>query len=103
MFFPMAEEIDMYESNGMQKDEINSVAEFIIHYAFNIIPSIPLDEDGDDQNFINTNNSYNYTIVSFCDYYLLSPGYIISQKTAYYNYHLPLIVEELFSPPPEIV
>jgi hypothetical protein len=102
MFFPLAEENDIYDIHGKQVDEINSVAEFLIHYAFNIIPLIPLDEDSDEQKFINTNISPNYTSVNFLDFCLLHINERLLEKVDLYNYHLPLTVEELFSPPPEI-
>ena len=102
MFVPLTKEHDMYDINGIQLDEINTVAEYVFHTVFDIIPLTPLDEDGDEQKFLNSINPSSYTIVNFFDFQMLPIAENESDKMDLYNDLLSLIVEELFSPPPEI-
>lgn len=61
MFFPMIDEKDQYELNGMRKDDINSLVEFIDQILLGHRDSTPEDEDDDHVHYYHV-RSVNYYI-----------------------------------------
>ena len=82
MFIPHLDERDIYDNNGRQMDDINTVAEYIDQVLLDHPDNIPEDEDDDSaQNFS----------ADHIDYYCQQP-YAVIDLTA-----LPKILPQLFA------
>lgn len=58
MFFPMVDEDDQYdEVTGLQKDDINSLAEYIYQVILGHKDTTPEDEDDDQAHFYHIKNA----------------------------------------------
>lgn len=66
MFFPMVDETDAYEKSGKQKDDINSLAEYIYQVLLGHRDSTPEDEDDDQAHFYQLKSGISYSIVTAC-------------------------------------
>lgn len=66
MFFPMVDETDVYEQPGQQKDDINSLAEYIYQILLGHRDSTPEDEDDDQAHFYQLKAPISYSITEQC-------------------------------------
>jgi hypothetical protein len=60
MFFPMIDEEDVYECNGKQRDDINSLVEFVNQVLLGNRDSTPEDEDDDQVHFYHIKSAHYY-------------------------------------------
>lgn len=67
MFFPMIDEVDTYERSGKQKDDINSLAEYIYQVLLGHRDSTPEDEDDDQAHYYQLKSSARYIV---CDCFI---------------------------------
>lgn len=104
MFLPQVAEQDIYDANGQQEDDINTVAEYVYQVILGHHDNTPEDEDDDSgQNFHLIN------IVNYC----YEPFFVDVDTTAVvsadkkhfisFNVQLiPAVSFEILSPPPDI-
>lgn len=64
MFFPMVDETDIYEKSGVQRDDINSLAEYIYQVLLGHRDSTPEDEDDDQAHFYQLKSGISYSVTS---------------------------------------
>lgn len=106
MFFPMVDEDDQYdEVTGLQKDDINSLAEYIYQIILGHKDTTPEDEDDDQAHFYHIKNAPTYVITlgtyrqiekSVNTYYKMPVYPVLSDPK------LKLLTEEVIAPPPEV-
>jgi hypothetical protein len=64
MFFPMVDETDIYEKSGEQRDDINSLAEYIYQVLLGHRDSTPEDEDDDQAHFYQLKSGFFYSLTA---------------------------------------
>ncbi len=62
MFFPMIDEQDVYEASGVQKDDINSLIEYIDQVVLGHHDDTPEDEDDDQAHFYHLKAPVSYVV-----------------------------------------
>jgi len=64
MFFPMVDETDVIEKSGKQRDDINSLAEYIYQVLLGHRDSTPEDEDDDQAHFYQLKSAISYSVTA---------------------------------------
>lgn len=64
MFFPMVDETDVVEQTGKQRDDINSLAEYIYQVLLGHRDSTPEDEDDDQAHFYQLKSTISYSVTA---------------------------------------
>jgi hypothetical protein len=101
MFLPQRDEVDSYDANGVQTEDINSLTEYIrVILGYDTTPDDEDDDKGD-----------NFTLVKICDYFfqqqvsfLKTP--LLTEIAVKYFYEVndkkpKGISYDIISPPPE--
>ncbi len=106
MFFPMLNEKDAYELNGKQKDDINSVVEFVYQILLGHKDLTPEDEDDDQEHIYQLKH---YQAVPGSLYVVVPPSKGSIFKTTTRVTHASCWIEKqsdcyysLNAPPPEV-
>jgi hypothetical protein len=102
MFLPQAAEVDVYNAQGQQEDDINTVIEYVEENVLDNHQTNPADEDND--------QGQNFHLVKIVDYYFeldinsfKHKPVILTAKSKFC--HLPeeaisLVTLEILAPPP---
>jgi hypothetical protein len=104
MFIPQLDEVDAYDANGNQVDDINSLTEYIDQIVLGNKDDTPEDEDDDNGFYLNIVKVDQYCFQQFV-IELDAAVEIRQNKTKYpprLENKLPAIFFEIQSPPPEI-
>ncbi len=104
MFIPQVDELDMYDGNGQQMDDINSLFEYLDYVVIGNKDDSPQDEDDDTARYFSMAKLTNY---SFCQQIIerRKDYSAASQKKTYPLYIIPGLNsrnDDIVSPPPEI-
>jgi hypothetical protein len=103
MFIPQLDEVDVYDADGKQQDDINSLVEYIDQVLLGHKSNAPADEDDDTGFFLNIVKIDPYTFEQFATV-LTVPVYTLREKANYLPYKdtkLSSIYFDIQSPPPE--
>lgn len=73
MFFPMIDEVDVYERNGKQKDDINSLAEYIYQVLLGHPDNTPEDEDDDQTHYYQIKSKTSIVCETFVSWQIAAP------------------------------
>jgi len=101
MFFPVVEEQDIYNSKGVQLDDINSVLEFVIKKFSNHSDSQATDEDDDQPDFFQLAKTANYILSKPFEVVLASLPIEAKQYTPFYEPAFTSVTQEISTPPPD--
>jgi hypothetical protein len=105
MFFPMIDEEDVYECNGKQRDDINSLVEFVNQILLGHRDSTPEDEDDDQVHFYHIKSAH-YFVAPFAAH----PPQAVVQVYSFFAvrlYHIPAdqrirdVFYDIVAPPPK--
>lgn len=102
MFFPMVEERDIYDSNLVQQDDINSVLEFVFKKLSSNKEVQGTDEDDDQPDFFNLAKANNYF---FSHHFEIVPVLFSNADQTFNKYrepNIPAVIQEITTPPPDI-
>ncbi len=102
MFFPVVEERDLYDKQGVQIDDVNSVVEYMLQGVMGHQQNTPDDEDDDQPHFFHLNKLQNCICFNSFEVKLHSLPQLSSTEYPSFGYRiLPAAAEDLLSPPPE--
>src|SRR5215203_1092819 len=82
MFLPQMAEVDIYDANGMQQDDINSLIEYVDQVVLGNHDDTPEDEDDD--------SGQNFSLAKTVDYLYQQNFFVIEQ-------HFTPILPRIFS------
>ena len=103
MFVPCVDEMDEYAKDGTQKDDINSVAEYIYQVVFNHKDKTPEDEDDDQAHYFLLAKSASYNFEQQ-QWKLVPPVFTSCKKVIYPELdisRLPVTYNDILTPPPD--
>ncbi len=103
MFFPVVEEQDIYNSKGVQVDDINSVLEFVVKKLSNKKAAQPTDEDDDQPEFFHLANTHSYILSKQFEVVFVSYPVEGKQYTPFNAPRITPIMREITTPPPDQV
>jgi hypothetical protein len=102
MFLPQIEEVDTYDANGLQTDDINSVVEYV--QVILGIDKTADDEDDDSGNQFTLVKSFDFFYQQQITILLKHPGFVEISNKVYIPYKTPTTLsptDDIISPPPE--
>lgn len=106
MFFPMVDETDVYEQQGKQKDDINSLAEYINQVLLGHRDNTPEDEDDDQAHYYHARNAHRFIVSAFEVRPVFSAPTIEFKKAPQYGVSVvqPTVTVsyDITAPPPEL-
>ncbi|MBD0376031.1 MAG: hypothetical protein ICV51_10425 [Flavisolibacter sp.] len=101
MFFPVVEEQDIFNTQGVQQDDINSVAEYLMQDVLDCRPDQPTDEDDDQPDFFHLVKTENYVCFESLDLKITPLPLPKNKFHSFYNKQITAAVEEILTPPPD--
>jgi hypothetical protein len=104
MFIPQMEEVDQFDKNGCQVDDINSLYEFIDQVVLGNTDNTPEDEDDDQPRFFHLVKVGDFTIGQSIAL-VKRPEFSSNDNTNYPFFlsgKIPLVFAEILLPPPKM-
>ena len=103
MFLPQVVECDIYNSNGQQQDDFDTLIDYVVHIIDGTHSNTPVDEDND--------QGQNFHLVKIVDYRYATEFHAVRHKTfikaSREKYHTLqeentyLVTLEILAPPPK--
>jgi hypothetical protein len=104
MFFPMIDEQDVFDSAGVQKDDINSLAEYIYQVVLGHKDDTPEDEDDDQAHFYHFKSRCNLIVQYMVVQSVKEQALVITESSVYGMSHVPQLLHpsyDISAPPPD--
>ena len=105
MFFPMIDETDQYECSGKQKDDINSLVEYINQVLMGHRDNTPEDEDDDQAHYYHIKSISSYVTLCEVHPHFVRPPYEPVMDALEYGTptapQLPFVSYDISGPPPK--